>query len=547
MRSKWLEMSLFGACIVRSTSPGGFEITGGKQKAVLVLLATAPFGRRTRAFLQDILWGAACYDTGRQSLRRALSDIKAVMGSQFSDLIVTNNTDVTLDLSKVSFIGRPGHGEFLEGLDIPSDSFNTWLNGVRDKPDQLYSLYSPANQLPAAPMVPTITILPFKVIFGDDQHRVLGDWLAEEVCRSLSRSNLLAVISHLSSRALAAKTIEIKSVRDTLKADYCVTGSLRVSGNVILIDADFIDTCSGRILWTRQFSGSLADFLSQAADGIATIVQSIGQSVADEALAYVRDRELVDIEDHRLLIAGVRLMHRPTLREFARSRELIDEALRRSPASAEIHAWLGKWHVLSVFNGWSTDPQRDTKNAVGCTARALDLDPENAFCLTIDGFAHNNLLRRLDIAETRYEKALSRNPNEALSWLLKGALHAFKDEGQSAVSAADTARRLSPIDPFQYYFESLSATAYLSTGNYGKALDLADRSLSRNNRHLSTLRAKITALHFLGRDTEAKTVGAELIRRQPDFTVAGYLRTHPAADHVLGRDVAQALNAAGIP
>jgi len=38
----------------------------------------SPFGRRTRSFLQDTLWGTACYDTGRQSLRRALSDIKQI-------------------------------------------------------------------------------------------------------------------------------------------------------------------------------------------------------------------------------------------------------------------------------------------------------------------------------------------------------------------------------------------------------------------------------------------------------------------------------------
>jgi len=200
-----------------------------------------------------------------------------------------------------------------------------------------------------------------------------------------------------------------------------------------------------------------------------------------------------------------------------------------------------------VFNRWSTDPAKDTRIAVDSTARALDINPESAFCLTIDGFAHNNLLRRMDIAGARYDEALRRNPNESLAWLLKGALHAFQDESATAVAAAEKARRLSPIDPFQYYYESLSATALLAGGQYTEALDFAECSLLRHDRHTSTLRAKITALHHLGRAQEASAAGLEILRRQPGFTVAGYLRDHPAGDHELGRRVATALRAAGIP
>ena len=60
VNTKRIEVSLFGACVVRSAEPGGFEITGAKHKALFALLATAPFGRRTGPFLQDTLWGTAC-------------------------------------------------------------------------------------------------------------------------------------------------------------------------------------------------------------------------------------------------------------------------------------------------------------------------------------------------------------------------------------------------------------------------------------------------------------------------------------------------------
>jgi tetratricopeptide (TPR) repeat protein len=240
-------------------------------------------------------------------------------------------------------------------------------------------------------------------------------------------------------------------------------------------------------------------------------------------------------------------MHRSTLHDFARARELINEALRRDPDAAEAHAWLGKWYVLSVFNGWSTDAAHETQMALDCTARALDISPDNSFCLTIDGFAQSNLARRLDIADLRYDAALSRNPNEALAWLLKGAMHTFRSDGLEAVNAAKKARALSPIDPFSYFYDALTAGSYLCHGDYEEALNLADKSITINDRHLSTLRIKLFALHFLGRRQEASGVGAQLMQRQPDFSISTYMRHHPSADFRMGKMMAEAMDAAGIP
>jgi TolB-like protein len=547
MSEKRIAINLFGACSVGSAIPGGYEITGSKHKALFALLATAPFGRRTRSFLQQTLWGTACYDSGRQSLRRALADIKQIMGADFGALLSGNNSELALDLTKVIFVGRPGSGTFLEGLDLRETGFNQWLSAVRQNPDQLDGLYSLVTQAPAMPMMPIVAVLPFRALGDDPAEAVLGDWLAEETCRSLSRSRFLAVISHLSCRELWRRAVDIAAVRNQLHADYCVIGTIRKVAGDLILDSDLIDTRSARILWTRRFTGRLDDFLNPTAEGIAQVVQSVGSAIADEALVHISNRRLADVEDHRLVVAGVKLMHRPALRDFARSRELLEEAERRAPRSAEIHAWLGKWHILSVFNGWSTDVPWDTQHALDRTARALDISPDNAFCLTIDGFAHNNLLRRLDIAGKRYQAALDANPNESLSWLLRGALHTFCDQGSLAVESVDKARTLSPIDPFGHYYDALSAGAHLTNGGYLQALELADRSLATNDRHLSTLRIKIGALHALDRLPEARTTAAELLRRQPGFTVDAYLRNHPSAGYQIGHRVAAALRAAGIP
>lgn len=550
MSTQSLKINLFGACVVRgihADSGDEFEIKGSKHKALFALLATAPMGQRTRAYLQDVLWGRACYDTGRQSLRRALSDIKRIMGDQYAEFINVTNTDISLNLSKVDFIGQPGGAEFLEGMDLKEERFNEWLINLRQNPEQIYSLFSVGNGLRQSKIIPYITVLPFKYIGTDPLQGVLGDWLAEEICRSLSRSNLLNVISHLSSRVFAKQTIDLNNIRNGLAVDYCLSGNMRVINGEIIIDADFIDVRSGIIIWTRQFHGAEANFLSHAGEGIANIVGSIGRSIMSEAVSYTKDRPLPELPDHQLLIAGASLIHRPNLSTFARAFDLLEEAVKRDPKAAETHAWLAKWYALCVFNGWSTDRAKDTQLALDCTARALDINPENAFCLTIDGFVHTNLLQKLDVAEKRYDAAIDINPNESLSWLLRGALYAFRDEADIAIEATNKACNLSPVDPFGAYYDSLTATAYLAAEQYDIALELAERALAFNDRHLSTLRAKITALHFLGRKKEAAQTAGLLLRRVPNFNVSDYLKAHPSSEYKIGQNAAKALTAAGIP
>jgi TolB-like protein len=540
-----LDISLFGTCAVRLACDGqaAVEIRGAKHRALFALLATAPMGRRSRGYLQRTLWGESDYDSGHQNLRRALADLRKEMGPAFDAILHSTATDVQLSLDHTRF--SPGEGAFLHDLNVREPAFLAWRDEMRSRPDVL-AAFGRASRSGTVRLRPLISALPLTVLDSDPALSVLSDWMAEEICRGLSRSTLLTVISHLSGRAMAGRMLDIVGVREVLGVDYLVTGTIRRLGREIVCDFDFVDVASGTILWSRNLVCNAAAVTSAVPDRLAEVLQAIGRSVTQTSLRNLRGLSLPEIADHELLIAGVGSMHRPALRDFLTARHYLAEAAERAPGSSDVHAWLGKWHVLNVFKGYSTDRAGDTQRALGCTARALDLDPDSSFALVIDGFAQNNILGNLGEAGSRYAAALDRNPNESLGWLLRGALLAFQDQGEAAIHATETARRLSPIDPFGYYYDSLASSAHISAGNFREALDYANRSLAVNDRHISTLRVKITAQYGLGDGDGARATAAELQRRFPDFRLDDYRRNHPSAQHKVGRLVIEALTAAGI-
>jgi tetratricopeptide (TPR) repeat protein len=123
-------------------------------------------------------------------------------------------------------------------------------------------------------------------------------------------------------------------------------------------------------------------------------------------------------------------MHRQDLPSFSSAPRPTGTTGERAPRLSFLHAWLAQWYVLSIQQGWSTDLAKDTMIASDLTQKALDLNPNCSFSLTIDGFVENNLRKRFDVSTERFDQALDIDPNNAYAWLLKGTLHAFMDEGE---------------------------------------------------------------------------------------------------------------------
>ena len=70
----------------------------------------------------------ACYGAERQRLRRALADIKVIMGTAYERLFLITNGEIGVDLNLVTYLGQPGASEFLEGMEIREDRFNDGCN-----------------------------------------------------------------------------------------------------------------------------------------------------------------------------------------------------------------------------------------------------------------------------------------------------------------------------------------------------------------------------------------------------------------------------------
>jgi adenylate cyclase len=253
------------------------------------------------------------------------------------------------------------------------------------------------------------------------------------------------------------------------------------------------------------------------------------------------------LEGYTLLLGAIAMMHRTDYHDFDKARQMLEHLIERSQRHPVPHAWLAKWHVLKVQQGWANDVVAESRLARSRISEALNLDSQNALAWTIDGQVKTHLFKQLDLAEDSYETAIECNPNESLAWLLKGTLHAFKGDGEIAVSSTSRAVSLSPLDPMRYFYDSLAATAYNSNRNYEHAAKLAKQSIRANRMHTSSWRTLTVAYVGLGQLSAAKDAVQTLLKLEPDLTVTNFLNRSPSAEYWTGTEWAKALECAGLP
>ncbi|MEM9370684.1 MAG: adenylate/guanylate cyclase domain-containing protein, partial [Pseudomonadota bacterium] len=427
-----------------------------------------------------------------------------------------------------------------------------FLKHVKD-PVRAYRIRPPGlaapPRLPAVPvnLFPTLAVIPFTGRDFGKEHNILGDILAEELIRNFSRSPDLNVISRLSTTAFSHRLVSLDEVRDHLNANYVLSGTYRVDGDRIHLDAELAESKSSGIVWSERMEGKTDSIIIGDSEIIGRLTRNARLAIVSREIKRSTLQSLPTLESYSLLMGAVALMHRMSLKDFQHAHDLLEALIDRASQQSVPRAWLAQWHVLRWQQGWTDDPDRDAAQALDCSKRALDADPESSLALSIDGLVRTHFTKELDIAAESYRKAVEANPNDPLARLHKGALHAFTDQGELAVEETDRALSLSPLDLHRYYYDSLAATACLSANNFEDALLLAEKSLRANKAHTSTLRVKAVTQWQLGLYDDARRTAEELLILEPTLTVSKWSQRSPGATSKMGKHFANVLRKLGIP
>lgn len=405
---------------------------------------------------------------------------------------------------------------------------------------------APAGLPRPEPIRTRLAVLPLAAVDCAEPPAVT-DVLVDQWITALSTSPVLLVTSFMSSRAFRGRALPPRAAGRHLQVDFVLAGRADAPAPGTLRTAlQLIHVETGDTVWQDEFAFSEAGVVDLTHPAVAQVAHNVVKALAVTEWRLAAGRSLPNLSLHTLHLASVNLLHRFGRHDFERAHEMLQALRDRASRHATPLAWLARWHVFRIVQGWSDSREQDGAQAMDYAQRALDIDPGSSLALSMAGSVQAGVCLDMAAARSYYDKALAQNPNEPLAWLLKGVAHGFLGEGDAALAASERSLQLSPLDPLRYYYDSLSSAAAMGAQRYWRAVELAERAIRANRMHGSAYRTLAIAQAMLGQPEDARQTVQRLLGVEPGSTVRQFA-ARAAVDSEQNRRFAHALREAGLP
>jgi adenylate cyclase len=388
---------------------------------------------------------------------------------------------------------------------------------------------------------------------GDPQQDYFSDGVSEDIGTGLGKFADLFVIARNSAFNYKGESPDLRRIGRELGVRYLVQGSVRREASELRVTAKLIDVTTGKQLWAERYNRELTELFAVQDDITQKIVSTLVAHITKIELDRVLRQPLQSLTAHDYYLranALMKNMHRENRGEtIAEARQLYERSLRANAHYAPAVQGLAHTYVTAWLEPTKYEPlareHRDSstlERAHFLAQTAVELDGNLAEAHATLGF----VLRwqyRLRESNAAFERAFALNPN-----LADGRYGNMLNHQGRATEAIGFMKRIMRLDPFHsaVYFQYLGNAHYL-IGEYDTAYALIKTGAQRMPGYRPVFVWLAAAAAQSGRSEDARRAAAEVMRLQPDFTIANWLQFLRLARQTDSDHLAEGLRKAGLP
>jgi adenylate cyclase len=361
---------------------------------------------------------------------------------------------------------------------------------------------------PALPDKPSIAVLPFADMTGEQGRDYFVEGMVDEITTALSRFSSLFVIANSSTLAYRGEARNLQQIAAELGVRYLLEGSVRQAGDQVRISVKLTDAVDMLPFWNHRFEGIKADAFA--------LQDQVANSIAAQIEPHIEDAELRRVSAHPAPDPGPYELYLRALHGFRRySKEgnsealtLLERAIALDPSFAPALELASLSHTFSCINGWSDDLMATRDLGQELSRRALLHNPKDPRVLVAAAMAATFLGDDLDMAARLVDRSLAINPNSVVHLILRGWIKLLRGDGLSALAEIDAVTHLDPQVASSSFALLLSGYCYISLQRFEESLAAFRESAHRGQANDFLRFGDGVALAHSGRLTEARQAHA---------------------------------------
>ncbi|MBT4085050.1 MAG: tetratricopeptide repeat protein [Alphaproteobacteria bacterium] len=407
----------------------------------------------------------------------------------------------------------------------------------------------PAKMKFELPEKPSIAVLPFDNLSGDESQDFIGESLTENIIAVLASSPKLFVIARNSSFTYKGKATKVQKIAEDLGVQFILEGSFTRSGDKLRVTAQLVDAIDGMHVWSERYDRNLHDLFALQDEVAARIAVALDVELVSGDLAKSLWAELGDLETYRLYQKALASYQSFTPEGQITSEKLARRGLSIRPESSGFNALLA-WVLWNRANWEPEEKSRSTfAEAVSHADKAIALNNGLADGHMVRAWLHLDQ-REYDQALDRADKARERAPSVGLNASLAGWIKAASGLPAEGLILMKLGMRLEPYYPS--WVAAQAALVHLMLGQNDSARPILENIVVADNTDFFNRHAAMGRLAYIAQQSgdiaSAKNWIGRLLKGMPNVSVAGtkqYYRSVRDQDFVTR--YVDALRKAGLP
>jgi adenylate cyclase len=396
----------------------------------------------------------------------------------------------------------------------------------------------------ALPDKPSIAVLPFQNMSGDQEQEYFADGMVEDITTGLSRIKWLFVIARNSTFTYKGRAVDIKEVGHELGVRYVLEGSVRNAAGRVRITVQLIEAETRTHIWGERYDRAIDDIFAVQDEITISTVAAIEPNLRQAEIERAKRKRPDNLDAYDLVLRATPFSDTGMPEAALQALPLLQRALALEPNYALAHGQAALCHEILFVRAGRREENRI--NAIHHGHAAITLGPDDARALVYGGIAIGLAEHDRPLAQEVFETALAVSPSSAWAYLWGALIMGWGGEAENAIEWGERGIRLSPFDPWISAALHGMFLGHFLRGRYEEATTAVRRAI-RSKPGFSISHMMLAAsLVKLGRIDEAKAASDRVLALQPNFSSSGQCAAIGCVP-ALATSLIEALRAAGLP
>jgi len=349
---------------------------------------------------------------------------------------------------------------------------------LTDTPQQTVQS-SPQEPAATTDSTPSVAVLPFVNMSGDQENEYFSDGLTETLLHMLAQLPDLRVAARTSSFAFKGQNTSISEIAATLGVAHILEGSVQKSGQRIRVTAQLIRANDGFHVWSQNYTRPLEDIFA-IQDEIATDVAK-----ALDASLLGGNNQIQNVETTNLTAyeAYLKALEQQAINSYASlpsAQSLFKEAIAADPGFVDAKVGLARNYIIMAWVG-ITEEGDSQELAQALLRQVLDTEVGHYQARALLLYAELGVDNSFDPQSRRQKFQELRDllplfPNTSfLRYIVATNLAANQARYQEAVEVLQAGLLADPLDPLLH--SSLGAVFRLME-RYDESMESLQRALA---------------------------------------------------------------------